>query len=151
MAKKTFVNKLLLIMMPCLMLAFSCPAAFGEDGSKYYNSWNGHQDVFGERIAVPAPPASAVVNKYNETFPQGFIVTPYAGISVISPSKPGSYQYLDLPIGSEVENVVNSDGTSTFVTLIKHGNGYIGPQGEYYPSRPTPADLGSVPIVDDLP
>jgi hypothetical protein len=34
-------------------------------------------------------------------------------------------------------NVPNSNGSFTPVTLVKRGNGYIGPQGEYYPGHPT--------------
>jgi hypothetical protein len=34
-------------------------------------------------------------------------------------------------------NVPNSKGGFTPVQLIKHGSGYIGPQGEFYPAHPT--------------
>ncbi len=34
-------------------------------------------------------------------------------------------------------NVPNSNGSYTVVNLIQRGNGYIGPQGEYYESYPT--------------
>ncbi len=38
---------------------------------------------------------------------------------------------------SDVVNVPNSDGTFTPIKLIKHGDGYTGPQGEFYPGHPT--------------
>ena len=38
-------------------------------------------------------------------------------------------------------NIPNSNGSYTPVTLVRQGNGYIGPQGEYYASRPTVAQL----------
>jgi|GEM_PF-1022763 hypothetical protein len=38
-------------------------------------------------------------------------------------------------------NVPNSKGGFTPVTLIKHKNGYIGPQGEFYNGHPTVAAL----------
>jgi len=34
-------------------------------------------------------------------------------------------------------NVPNSNGSYTSVTLVKHKDGYVGPQGEYYPGHPT--------------
>jgi len=37
--------------------------------------------------------------------------------------------------------VPNSNGSYTPITLVKHGNGYIGPQGEYYAGNPTVAQL----------
>ncbi len=38
---------------------------------------------------------------------------------------------------SFVVNVPNSNGSFTPVVLKKSGDGYIGPQGEYYPQNPT--------------
>ncbi|MFA5316168.1 MAG: DUF6515 family protein [Dehalococcoidales bacterium] len=38
-------------------------------------------------------------------------------------------------------NIPNSDGTYTPVKLFKHGNGYKGPQGEFYEGHPTVAQL----------
>lgn len=39
--------------------------------------------------------------------------------------------------GMVTVNIPNSRGGYTSVTLKKHGNGYIGPQGEYYAENPT--------------
>lgn len=38
-------------------------------------------------------------------------------------------------------NVPNSNGTYTAVVLKRSGNGYVGPQGEYYDQIPTTAQL----------
>ena len=38
-------------------------------------------------------------------------------------------------------NIPNSNGSYTTVTLQKSGNGYLGPQGEYYPGHPTVEQL----------
>jgi len=38
-------------------------------------------------------------------------------------------------------NVPNSKGGFTPVKLIKQGNGYVGPQGEFYPGHPTVDEL----------
>ena len=40
-----------------------------------------------------------------------------------------------------VVHIPNSNGSYTSVTLQKSGNGYIGPQGEYYPNNPTVEQL----------
>jgi len=42
------------------------------------------------------------------------------------------------PIGETfVVNILNSNGSYTSVTLVKSGDGYVGPQGEFYPGRPS--------------
>jgi hypothetical protein len=38
-------------------------------------------------------------------------------------------------------NVPNASGGYTAVKLVKGDKGYIGPQGEFYPSNPTIAEL----------
>jgi hypothetical protein len=38
-------------------------------------------------------------------------------------------------------NIPNSNGSYTPVVLQKSGNGYVGPQGEYYPDNPTVEQL----------
>ena len=40
-----------------------------------------------------------------------------------------------------IVNIPNSKGGYTSVTMKKLGNGFIGPQGEYYPGHPTVAQL----------
>ena len=42
---------------------------------------------------------------------------------------------------SVVINIPNSNGSYTQVTLTKSGDGYIGPQGEYYTGHPTVEEL----------
>ncbi|MBP7216540.1 MAG: hypothetical protein KBA46_04570 [Candidatus Omnitrophica bacterium] len=37
--------------------------------------------------------------------------------------------------------IANTNGSYTTITLTKHGSGYLGPQGEYYPQHPTIAQL----------
>jgi hypothetical protein len=38
-------------------------------------------------------------------------------------------------------NVPNSNGSYTPIALVKYNNGYIGPQGEYYPGNPNVEQL----------
>jgi hypothetical protein len=42
---------------------------------------------------------------------------------------------------SVVINIPNSNGSYTQVTLTKSGDGYVGPQGEYYTGHPTVEEL----------
>jgi len=57
----------------------------------------------------------------------------------------GGYVVVDRPVvvsnvgyaDKMTVNVPNSNGSFTPVELIRSGNGYIGPQGEYYPANPT--------------
>ncbi|MGA2091014.1 MAG: hypothetical protein ABSH12_06100 [Endomicrobiales bacterium] len=46
--------------------------------------------------------------------------------------------------GSVTTIISNSDGTSTKVMLVKKGNGYVGPDGEFYESMPTMKQLKAV-------
>jgi hypothetical protein len=49
--------------------------------------------------------------------------------------------YIPTPSNSTGEtfvvNIPNSNGSYTPVTLVKSGNGYVGPQGEFYPGSPS--------------
>ena len=38
-------------------------------------------------------------------------------------------------------NIPNSNGSYTSVVLVRQDGGYIGPQGEFYPGRPTVEQL----------
>ena len=78
-------------------------------------------------------------------FPGGYISFPLFGLSF-----PGSQELvmdtvsLMFPPSSSatvVINVPNFDGTSTRVNLTRKGDGYIGPQGEYYQGTPTADQL----------
>ncbi len=42
---------------------------------------------------------------------------------------------------TSVVYIPNSNGSYTAVTLTRSGGGYLGPQGEYYPSHPTVEQL----------
>jgi len=129
-----------------------------HDGRFFRPGW------FGFEIAIGAPPMGAMVtflpfghrtiiaggityyyydNIYYTTCPSGYIVVPapvvvrpnvVAAPTVVIPQQKSSGETV-------VINVPNSDGSYTPVTLTKYGDGYIGPQGEYYPGRPTVEQL----------
>jgi hypothetical protein len=62
---------------------------------------------------------------YYQSCPSGYVVVP-APVS---------------PDGTVTINIPNSDGSYTVVKLVKHDDGYIGPQGEYYSGHPTVEQL----------
>jgi len=73
---------------------------------------------------------------YYRDCPLGYIVVP---APVVNPNVVAPPQNL---YGETVTiNVPNSNGSFTPITLVKRGNGYVGPQGEYYPGHPTVEQL----------
>jgi hypothetical protein len=78
--------------------------------------------------AQPADSSGAVQTKPGSKSPAGS--TPTAS----TPASSSSDETITI-------NVPNSHGTFTPVVLTKHGNGYLGPQGEMYIGNPTVAQL----------
>jgi hypothetical protein len=72
---------------------------------------------------------------YRPYYPSGYIVVPApAAPAVVVPAPPQRGETV-------VINVPNRDGTYTPVTLVRWGDGYVGPQGEYYAGHPTVEQL----------
>jgi hypothetical protein len=116
-------------------------------------------DWFGFRIAIATPHIGSIVmslplgyrtimagdaryyyydNVYYKPRSSGYIIAPEpkatSGVVYI-PYTNGQPKRLT---GDTVTiNVPNANGSYTPVTLVKNNNGYIGPQGEYYPGHPT--------------
>lgn len=127
-----------------------------HDGRFFRPSW------FGLEIALLTPPIGAVVasiplgrrvvlvggftyyyynNVYYKSCPNGYLVVP-APVAVVSPAPAvvnvPAPAYIAAPAPQTVViNVPNSNGSYTPVTLTKSGNGYVGPQGEFYSQHPT--------------
>jgi hypothetical protein len=75
--------------------------------------------------------------RYNHVYyrhcPSGYVI-------VADPTVNPNIAYLPPAAGSAgriVVNVPNANGGYTPVQLLRYNNGYIGPQGEYYPGNPT--------------
>lgn len=120
---------------------------------RFYRPW-----FFGFEFAVAAPPIGAIVtflpasrrsiisggityyyydNIYYRACPSGYLVVTEPVINSNVTYAPPAAQYA-MPSGQTVTiNVPNSNGSYTPITLVKHNNGYIGPQGEYYSGNPT--------------
>lgn len=123
-----------------------------RDGRFYRPGW------FGFELAVVAPPIGAIVRVlplghrtilaggltyyyYNDVYyrpcPSGYIVVlaPVVTSNVVY-APPVAVQPQTSSGETVTINVPNSNGSYTPVILVKHNNGYIGPQGEYYPGHP---------------
>jgi hypothetical protein len=118
-----------------------------RDGRFYRPGW------FGFEFVIGFPPIGAIVtsipishrtmvvggasyyyyeNIYYKTCPTGYIVVP----------APTAAPVVYAPQQDAITiNVPNSNGSYTQVTLVKRGDGYVGPQGEYYPQNPTVEQL----------
>jgi hypothetical protein len=166
MAKIILSKKFWVVSLLCLGLAFIYSEAFAaergrgrrevvvvghrryhyDDGRFYKPSW------FGFQIAIRVPPIGATVtyipaghrtiifggvtyyyydNVYYKPCPSGYIVVP-APVVVAPQNLAGETVTINVP---------NSNGSYTPVILVKRGNGYVGPQGEYYPGNPTVEQL----------
>ena len=77
-------------------------------------------------------------NVYYTVCPSGYVVVPAPVVNpdvMVVPSDVASPKKVS---GETVTiNVPNSNGSYTPITLVKQKDGYIGPQGEYYPGHPT--------------
>ena len=162
MLRRTLNNKIISVVVFCLVFALSYSNAFawGPRERRYHyqgGRWYGH-GWFGMRVVVPVLSVGAIVDflpvgytpvivggipyyyydrAYYRSCPGGYVVVPapvaVAPSIVVVPAVPAeTSSYVTVII-----NVPNLRGGFNPVTLVKHGNGYIGPQGEYYPGHPT--------------
>jgi Family of unknown function (DUF6515) len=82
-----------------------------EDNVYYTDSSNGY-------VVVPAPANVAAAQPATEP----------ATTTATTTTPPGKTITINVP---------NSSGSFTPIKLVKYKNGYLGPQGEYYPGNPT--------------
>jgi hypothetical protein len=131
---------------------------FYRNGNWYKHGWFGF-DVVVTALMIGAlveglPPRHTTVvvggvpyyysdNVYYRPYPGGYVVVPAPVMTqpiVVAPA-PIIVQAQGQPINAQTVNIPNSKGGYTAVTLQKSGNGYIGPQGEYYSENPTVEQL----------
>jgi len=158
MMKRSLKFRALIIL--CLLITLCSSEAFawggGHDGRHFYRGgrWYRH-GVFGIDFAITALTIGALVDslppRYNSVYyrpcPEGYVVVPAPVITqpiVVAPPPPQPvFVNTPAPIGQPQSpdmvtiNIPNSRGGYTAITLRKSGNGYIGPQGEYYSENPT--------------
>jgi hypothetical protein len=125
-----------------------------HDGRFFRPSW------FGFEFLLSTPPFGAIVmslpighhavlmggaqyyyynNVYYKPCPSGYIVVPQP--TVVAPPAPVFSAPAQVPSETVTINVPNYNGSYTAITLVRRGDGYVGPQGEYYPSHPTVEQL----------
>ena len=95
----------------------------------YYDNYYYQPYPYGGYIVVPPPVLIQPIAAMPQTIP---------GAAAITQPQPQSQ-----PQGQDVStiNIPNVRGGYTAVTLKKAGNGYVGPQGEYYSDNPTVEQL----------
>jgi hypothetical protein len=118
---------------------YGYPTIVVEDPYDYY--YGAPYPVYTEGYVTAVAPAPAVAPASTQPAAQSnAAVQPKMVNDTIVQSK-GTQE----SIGDSVTLYVpNSKGRFTPVTLIKRANGYIGPQGEFYPNNPTIAQLRAV-------
>ena len=167
MNKKYFAKRLWIVAGLGLVMVLQSTNAFARDRGKERSReviTVGHQRYFYHDgrffkpgwfwfdIALFHPPIGAVVtflpfgfrtvviggltyyhfnNIYYRACPSGYVVVPMPGVSqnVIATQNLSGEK---VPI-----NIPNSNGSYTTIMLVKQGDGYLGPQGEYYSDNPT--------------
>ena len=123
-----------------------------RDGRFYRPNW------FGFEFVVNIPPVGAVVTTlpyghrsmvvgglpyyyydgiYYRSYQSRYLVVPEPTVVVV----PAAPVYQQVSAETITINVPNSNGSFTPVTLIRRNGGYVGPQGEFYPSNPTVEQL----------
>ncbi len=159
------VLKFRVVIVVFLMLTLFCSNAFawgGHGGGRYHyrgGRWYSHPDWFWFDVGVTALTIGAIVEAlppryttvvvagapyyyydtvyYRPYYSGGYIVVPAPVVSPNVVSVPAVTQPQTVSGETVTINVPNSNGSYTPVTLVKHKDGYIGPQGEYYPGHPT--------------
>jgi len=165
--KKILKDKLWVVIVFCFLFVLSSSNAFAwgrgheshyyRDGRWYRHGW------FGFDVAVSALTIGAVVEVlpigyrtivvggtpyyyyegyYYRHYPYGYVVVPEPVVVAVEPAPaPVIANTPAKPANAITINVPNSKGGFTPVALVKHGNGYLGPQGEYYQGHPTVEEL----------
>jgi hypothetical protein len=165
MAEKTFSNRLGIAAGLTLIIILQSTDAFARDRGRPHevinlgHERNNHRDGrftnpgwFWFELAFGRPGTGAVVsflpfghsrvviggltyyhynNVYYKACPSGYVVVP-APLAIPNVAT-GQNSF-----GERVAvNITNSNGSYTVITLVRQKDGFIGPQGEYYPGNPT--------------
>lgn len=73
---------------------------------------------------------------YYQNSPQGYVVVAPPQVGVIQTVPVAASDLSSGTLDTYTVNIMNSKGGYTSVALKKSGNGFIGPQGEFYPEFP---------------
>jgi hypothetical protein len=138
MVKRTFLSKPWLVALVCLVLVTPSANAFARDHdrgrppepAKGRHDEHPKYDIgffnpgrFWFEIVFARPKVEC------KTYTLSYIVVPEP--------KPAPLVFHNACAETITIYVPNSNGSYTSVTLAKYNGGYVGPQGEFYPGRPT--------------
>jgi len=170
MRKQIVENKFFAAAVICLVVTLlSSSDASAWDGRYHYRGGKWHRSgwfwagagvtaLTVGAIVASLPPRREVVyvggspyyyydNYYYRPCPRGYVVVPQPVIVEPAPQPvfvaPAAPQPMPAPVTQEsfTVNIPNSRGGYTAVTLKRSGNGFIGPQGEYYADFPSVEQL----------
>ncbi len=113
---------------------------------RYYYSDGLYYSPYGREYVIVQPPVGAFVNTIPVDFSPIMIngTTYYTNNGIYYLYNPKGYQVVTNPVevnAAFTVNVPNSQGSYTPVIIKKSGNGYTGPQREFYPQFPTVSQL----------
>jgi len=121
-------------------------------GTRYYYDDGLYYNYVGGDYVVVSPPSGAVVSSIPSDFKpvsvNGTIYYMDNGIYYIH--TPSGYQVVTQPVQSApaanafTVNIPNNGGGYTSVVLKRSGNGFVGPQGEFYSQFPNVSQLRSM-------
>jgi hypothetical protein len=81
-------------------------------------------------------------NVYYKDYALGYLVVPAPAVASDTVVVTSTSTRVKQPAQETITvNIPNTSGSYTSIDLVKYGNGYLGPQGEYYPSHPTVSQL----------
>jgi hypothetical protein len=166
MAKITFFNKSWLIIVLSLALVIPFNNAFawsGQGGHGNYGGQGGHGSYGGHgNYGGQGHNYYSGGHSYNSGWFWGSLAVGLVVGSIVStlssnhetvyanaePVKATDVVYMSSVNQSQVSdretvtiNVPNSNGGNIAITLVRHSNGFVGPQGEFYPILPTTEQL----------
>jgi len=113
-------------------------------GARYYYDDGVYYNYAGGDYVVVNPPVGAVVGTIPSDFQSVVIngVTYYSDNGVYYVYTSHGYQVVSPPIAASVTvNVPSNRGGYVAVTLRRSGNGFVGPQGEFYSQFPNVSQL----------
>lgn len=157
--KKLAVFLLVVVMLFTFSSAYAWPGDYHHPrGYHYYGGhwWLGDALVAGlvaGTIIATLPPHYSTVyvgnvpyyydgTYYYQRGPSGYVVVqPVAAPVVVAPAQTVVVAQPIEHNRSVTVQIANKNGAVTNVMLVRKGNGYVGPQGEYYDTMPTAEQL----------
>jgi hypothetical protein len=106
---------------------------YSYDGSYYVYNGYSYQPV--------VPPVTVVQQPENIVQPPAAVVDKAGSVAPVITTLGGNTTSAVGDVDSITINIPNNKGGYTAVTLKRSGNGFIGPQGEFYPEFPKVAQL----------